>query len=220
MNRILISLACLFVVAGVGTAFFFGGSSQPQDSLYFGHVVFGREKTPETTKQFIVRGRQIFIDENQDQFPQPSEELTQPSDHVIREQGSETEFKFASFDVGVSPDLVSEARPQKLILYVDIVDKFAYQMTGQIELSTTAAPTRYLHFGGPLEFLALDEIELRDQSSEPQDVKIYLGTSTAIPTNTTVVAPNEQPPFPDAVIHFELENGETTSQKFAMDHFC
>ena len=221
MKRNLVLLIGLLGMTAIFAAYFFvWPPSSPPVELYFGKVVFGHEQTPETTKLFIVRGREIFLDENADHVPQDSELIAPHGKTKIQQPESTVDFEFASIDVGVSPELVSENRPQKLILYVDVLGEFKYQMTGQLELATTPAPNDYLHFGGPLQFLALEEVEIRENESEPQDIKIYLGTPTENPLNTTVVAPNQQPPFPEVKISFEMEGEETEERKLTMDYFC
>ena len=219
MKQTLIFAAGVFAALACAI-YFLNSRAISQEPLFFGHVVFGQENTTDTIHLFIVRGRQIFLDANGDHRPQNSEELRQSSGHLIQQTDSNLKFKFASIDIGISPDLLSETRLQKLIFYVDINSEFEFQMTGQMELSKSVDPSNYLHFGGPLEFLALDEIKLNNESETPQDIKIYLGTVSGQSSNTTVVVPNENPPYPKASIRFADGNPLPNRQEFTMDHFC
>lgn len=207
-----------FVTAIVlGTMFLlFGGESSP---ILYGKISLGDSKFDGNTKVFIVQGKDIFIDANSDGIPQASEQFANSKTTVFGSAGSHQEFQFTLVDLGVSPDLVSKNRPQKLIVYVDINSKHKYQMTGQLNLVDNLENAEMLRFQEPLEFMTLEELKLNCQNDSVQDLKIFLGNQSANPEIITVVVPDKNPPLPRAIIRYTGRDLDST-EEYVMDHFC
>ena len=202
-----------------------GCSSKSVTPTYFGKIMLGPNKGETQWVHFIVQGSAVYFDENTNGLADDSELL---SNSILKQKSqidSKTEYQISA-EVGIDPKLVSDTLPQRLNVTVDIENESKFQMSGTMILTRIPEDSNWLHFGGPLKFFAMSNLSLRKASKVPEEIKLFFGTiadgadesSNAWKNRTTVVIPDENPPFPIAKIQFE--GTEIDPIILPMDHFC
>ena len=171
-----------------------GGSSS--DALFFGKTVFGHDlDSPSSVIHFIVRGDEIFVDQNQDNIPQP-EELNKDK-RLPEIQGSQAGAKYRVHELrlGISPTSVSEQLPQQLGMTVDVAsDEFSFQQLGTVVLSTDPLNSSFVQFNGPLSLIYTDDDLALPKGGPETAIRVLVGTKTkdeAKSTNTSSNGQNE-----------------------------
>lgn len=236
----IILILFLFATVALGVAYWQFSGSQHNGPVLYGDIMLGQNEAGKNMPlRFMVQGKHIYLDDNGDQIPQANEELVNRSVGEVTGSQLATRFAVTKLDLGVAPESVSETLTQKLLVYVDIGEGAGqYTMSGQMELTESPSGTNWLHFGGALEFLAMDALELPKSSGEPSELNIFLGTIANGPSplasnpqqkvslketgvsRTTVVIPSEQPPFPKTSVQFAIPGSEPIVREMLMDRFC
>ena len=232
----------IFLLATTASGFVYLKSSTSSDNspVLYGDVLLGSNEADKGMPlRFMVRGEQIFLDENGDQIPQASELLPDRKIEQISNSQLESNYTISKLDLGVAPESVSESLTQKLIVYVDIGQgEDQYSMSGKMELTSNPEQANWLHFGGPLSFMAMETLEVSKKANGSKELTIFLGTIANGPNplvdgaqqdvdvelnpvfRTTVVTPSDKPPYPQASVAFQIPNTEPFVQELTMDQFC
>ena len=207
---------------------------------YFAKILVGPDNSDDSQRlNFIAVGRDIFLDRNKNGVPEENELLSADEKIHVSPSNSKHPFEITA-KVALDPSLISESLPQRLDVLAKVASEPPYQLSAKMLMTPQPADTNWVHFGGPLKFFTNSDSDLRLQrnSTIPEQLKLFLGTapegsfssdqiaqqeeSTPIPMQyrTTVVIPEKQPPYPQAIIKFELDNGETDQQSIPMDQNC
>ena len=212
------------------------------NSLYFGRILIGPDKTDDSKIfHFIVQGRDLYVDENKDNIPQPEELDTVRSLPLIEDPESKTIYEVSGLRLGLAPENVSDKLPQQLGMTVEVQGKQAYTQSGSVVLTRDPEKSNWLHFSGPLEMLFLDDIGLHKGGAKPSQLKLYVGSvargsasdiansSDAAGLNlisrTAFLIPDETTPFPRVTIKYAAEgedavDGTPIIQELDLDTFC
>ncbi len=248
-NRLSILIAILVAAGIIFAAQAFNQRPKP----LYGHAVFGtqsNQKTPTSSTpgrsdadaepitdnlaHFIVVGRDVFFDANNNKLPEPTEKFNSSGNtfQVVSSDGR-SRYRLTKAVVGLSLDSVSETMPQHIILNVNVhqpdqPESIKFQQTGMITVRPQAAEHGWAHFDGPLSFEFFDDglalpgpdgprVDLRLAISTPR-VRCKIQTEKTFCSNTTTTAPGTL--VPTASIEFPTQSDKTITKRYDLDQFC
>ena len=253
-------LPILFALfATTGTAFVILAAKQSVEPLY-GYAVFGGSSTaqqpansyvslnsneaesiepvttaPATRANFIVAGRDIYFDANNDGKPESSERFKKRGNSFeVNSPDGQSRYRLTNASLGVSPENVSESMPQFFILHVDVhdgdqPDSIRLRQTAKINVFPELADHGWAHFDGPLSLEVIDgnlklpasggpTVHLRLSISTPPvecgaaaaDQKCYSNMTAAVPGSF----------IPTVTIEFPTASDQTITKRYDLDQFC
>ena len=200
---------------------------------YYGRALFGKDAADASAwLHFIVQGEKVFIDRNRNNVAD-SDELFVPTQAENLKIGNR-QYSLVAANTGIAPDAVSDSLPQSLMLQVEVDAQRDFTMSGKMHVVNSPERCNWLHFGGDLQFLVMDQPSFRAGAETPAELKIFIGSVAGGPPGsspslvdgsirpdtfrTTIIVPDTKPPFPTVDIQFE---GSTTeSETIEMDQFC
>ena len=206
------------------------------DATYYGKILLGPDDADEAKMiHFIVKGREIYVDENKDGIPQPEERDTDRSLELIEDAEAGVTYEVTGLRTGLAPESLSENRPQQLGMDVKIAGTQNYLQSGSVVLTRDAASSNWLNFNGPVQMFYADEAGLQKGAAKPTELKIYLGTVAREShaggeqaadaedadwmSRTAFIIPDETTPFPKVTIKYPSK-GEPVIQELDLDTFC
>ena len=255
-NRILI-LAAILAAAGISFATMvanqgvehrygyavFGGSGPDQlqaisyVSLNSGATESIEHSTTATAAhaQFIVVGRDIYFDANQDSQPDSSERFkTRGNTFEVKSIDGRSLYRLNRASLGMNPAQVSDDIPQFVMLYVDVLDPdrpeiVMFQQSGKINVYPELANQGWAHFDGPMAIEFIDDgqklsasggptIELRLAIATPAVECRVDGEDKTVRSNPTSTLPAMI--VPTATIKFPAASGGEITKRYDLDQFC
>ena len=231
--KYLIAISGLFLTALVAWMFF--ATSTAHTESFYGRALFGKDAADATAwLHFIVQGEQVFVDRNRNNVAE-QDELFDAKTGIALSIGDE-QFSLVAAENGIAPDAVSETLPQSLMLQVDVTANRSYRMSGKMHLVQSPEHCNWLHFGGNLQFLLMEQPTFRAGAESPAELKVFVGSVTNGPPGsppylidssvrpdtfrTTIIVPETKPPFPTVELKFTGAKTESESQPIDMDQFC
>lgn len=251
LNRFSILIAILLVA---GILFTMQTFNQRVEPLY-GYAVFGarsEQSSPQATgsnvvsdqldadsfeenrAHFIVVGRDVYFDANKNKIPERPEKFdTNGTAFQVASLDGQSRYRLTKAVVGLSPDNVSEAMPQHIILNVDVheadqPESINFQQTGMITVHPLPVEHGWAHFDGPLSFEFFDDglalpasdgptVDLRLAISTPR-VKCTIPAGKKFCSNATTTVPGML--VPTASIEFPTLADEAITKRYDLDQFC
>ena len=252
-------LILLVILAAAGISFAAQSAWHRVDHLY-GYAVFG-ESDPDQTPaisyvsfnsdatesfehstaataaraHFIVAGRDIYFDANNNRQPEPSERFkVQGNKFEVTSADGQSRYRLTRASLGLSPEHVSKDMPQYVMLSVDVLDPdqgehVKFRQSGKISVHPEPIDQGWAHFGGPLSMDFVDDnlklpttggptVELRlEISTPPVEYRAEAGEKT-VRSNLTAIVPDLL--VPTVTIDFPSESGETITKRYDLDQFC
>lgn len=167
----------ILAIAILATTLPFFLKDRSQEALYFGKAIFGQNPNDETSViHFIVRGNEIFVDDNMDDIPQPEELNSDKRLAKITNAEKGVTYDVHELRLGLSPESVSDLLPQQLGMTVDVGGEFSFQQLGTIVLSTDPQQASWVQFNGPISLIYTDHDLKLKKGGEETAIRVLAGT--------------------------------------------
>lgn len=188
-----------------------------------------------TRANLIVSGRDVYFDANKNGKPESSERFQSHSNAFkISSADGRSQYRMTKASVGVSPDHVSEKRPQYVMLTVDVLDleqpeSVRFRQTGKVNVFPAPVDQGWVHFDGPLTIKFWDkDLTLPASNGPVVDLRLAVftpsveyGTEAAekkARSNPTAIVPGFV--VPTVTINFPSGTDDPITQRYDLDQFC